>query len=123
MKILVTGATGYVSGRLIPQLLATGHEVRVLVRDPKRVSGRPWTDKVEIVQGDLLNGSNLLEAAFKDIDVAYYLVHSMLAGRGFDESDRDAANNFADAAWKVRHVIYLGGLLPRKHASRHLRSR
>lgn len=53
MRVLVTGATGYIGGRLVPRLLARGHEVRVLVRDPRRVTGRPWADSVDVVTGDL----------------------------------------------------------------------
>ena len=57
MNVLVTGATGYVGGRLIPRLLERGHRVRVLVRDPRRIGGRPWADQVEVVTGDLLDGA------------------------------------------------------------------
>ena len=124
MRILVTGATGYIGGRLIRCLLEAGHTVRVLVRDPRRISGRPWADKVEVAQGDLLTPS-CLPAALQGIEAAYYLIHSMTAGANFEERDRQAARNFAEAAQgRVAHVIYLGGLVPPGgRISDHLRSR
>ncbi len=123
MNILVTGATGYIGGRLIPLLLAAGHQVCVLVRDPDRVAGRSWSKDVEIRRGNLLDLSTLGELA-ADIDIAYYLVHSMGAGKHFEERDRMAARNFRVAASGIPHVIYLGGLQPkRKTPSPHLRSR
>ncbi|MGZ5474472.1 MAG: NAD(P)H-binding protein, partial [Thermoanaerobaculia bacterium] len=123
MRILVTGATGYVGGRLIPRLLAAGHEVRVLVRDASRVAGRPWLPRVEVAVGDLLDRDSLARA-LEGMDQAYYLVHSMLEA-GFEEMDRRAAATFVDAApATLRKVIYLGGLLPRgEQRSMHLRSR
>lgn len=121
VRILVTGATGYVGGRLIPRLLEEGHEVRVLARDPRRIRGRPWVDRVEVVEGDLL-APTTLGPALRGVEVAYYLVHSMRAGPGFEERDRRAAMHFAYAAQDLDKVVYLGGLVP-KVASRHLRSR
>jgi uncharacterized protein YbjT (DUF2867 family) len=123
MKILVTGATGYIGGRLVPLLLEAGHEVRVLVRDPSRVQGRPWSSKVDVFTGDLLKLSSL-EHALDGIDASYYLVHSMLAGSDFEERDREAAKNYTLAGKKVLKTIYLGGLVPKnRKASRHLQSR
>jgi uncharacterized protein YbjT (DUF2867 family) len=123
MRILVTGATGYVGGRLIPHLLAAGHTVRVLVRDASRIAGRSWLPQVEVAVGDLLDRDSL-SRAFGQVDVAYYLVHSMMTA-GFEDLDRRAAETFADATPAlVRKVIYLGGLLPRgEQRSKHLRSR
>jgi len=125
-RILVTGATGYIGGRLIPLLLAKGHPVRVLVRDPRRIKGRSWEHDVEVVTGDLMQPESLA-SAFKDIDVVYYLVHSMASGRDFPEKDREAANNVVQAAGGIRLLVYLGGLYPNdlKGAihSRHLESR
>lgn len=122
MKILVTGATGYIGGRLIPRLLQRGCDVRVLVRDPQRIAGRDWADRVEVVTADLLDDD--LTAACAGIDAAYYLVHSMSATRDFEDADRRAAERFAAAAGDVKHVIYLGGLLPQgDRASKHLASR
>lgn len=123
-RILVTGATGYVGGRLVPRLLGIRHAVRVLVRDPGRVSERPWAGSVEIARADLCSGEGV-EPALEGIESAYYLVHSM-AGRGdFAERDRLAAGRFAEAARAagVRRVVYLGGLLPAGAASKHLASR
>ena len=123
MHILVTGATGYIGGRLIPRLLEAEHSVRVLVRDRKRIIGRPWEGKVEIFEGDLLKPSTL-EAALKDIDVAYYLVHSMISSTDFQSADNQAALNFAKNAKDLKHLIYLGGVLPETgRVSKHLASR
>ena len=123
MKVLVTGATGYIGGRLIPELLQKGIKVRVLVRDASRIEGRSWENKVEICVGDLLNLDSLAPA-LKDIDAAYYLVHSMYGGKNYAERDRLAANNFVQAGRNLKQVIYLGGLLPdTKEVSNHLKSR
>ncbi len=122
MRVLVTGATGYIGGRLVPRLLRRGHRVRVLVRNPIRVRGRPWADHVELVVGDLLKPESL-GGLCDDIDAAYYLVHSMYAGDDFAQQDREAADNFCQAAQALRHVVFLGGLLPRSRISEHLRSR
>lgn len=119
--MLVTGATGFVGGRLVPQLLATGHDVVALVRDADRYDA---PDGVEVVEGDLLEPGSF--AAALDVDVAYYLVHSMHAGGDFAERDRRAARNFTRAASEagVGRVIYLGGLgEERDRLSTHLRSR
>lgn len=117
----MTGATGYVGGRLVSRLLDRGHRVRVLVRDPRRVRDRPWSDRVEVVQGDLLDPASLA-GCVDGIDAAVYLVHSMTAGAGFADRDRRAAENFASAAGGSR-VVYLGGLLPGGAVSDHLASR
>lgn len=123
MKILVTGATGYIGGRIIPELVALGHDVRVLVRDQKRIIGRPWADDVEVAVGDVEDPATL-PAALDGVDVAYYLIHLMDSGRDFVARDRQAALNFATAAQGVQRVIYLGGLLPdSKRISPHLASR
>ena len=78
--ILVTGATGYVGGRLAPKLLETGYRVRCLARDPERLKGRPWQKQVEVVQGDALNKASLVEA-MQGVSVAYYLIHGMQGGK------------------------------------------
>jgi uncharacterized protein YbjT (DUF2867 family) len=123
LNVLVTGATGYIGGRLVPLLLDAGHRVRVLVRDPARVAGRAWATEVEIVRGDLSSDESL-EPAFRGIDAAYYLVHSMYGGRDFARADREAARRFGRAARDLRRVVYLGGLLPKgEGVSEHLRSR
>ncbi len=123
MKILVTGASGYIGGRLVRVLLEKGHQVRVLVRDPDQVRGRRWSDRVEVHVGDLTR-LETLTGLCQGVDVAYYLVHSMVDGADFAHRDRQAAENFAAVAGGLRHVIYLGGLLPRSEkVSRHLGSR
>lgn len=123
MKILVTGATGYIGGRLIPELLAKGHEIRAVVRDPERLEGKRWFRDVEAFQGDL-GDYRSLEKAFDGIDAAYFLVHAMYAGDDFADRERDYAENFAEASSGVRHVVYLGGLLPSgDDVSKHLKSR
>ncbi|MGP0063505.1 MAG: SDR family oxidoreductase [Isosphaeraceae bacterium] len=124
--ILVTGASGYIGGRLVPRLLEKGHRVRCLARDPRKLSGRGWGDGVEVVAGDVLDRDSLWPA-LAGCGAAYYLVHSMAGGeRGFGERDRTAAENFADAAGRagLDRVIYLGGLGKRMdRQSAHLGSR
>jgi uncharacterized protein YbjT (DUF2867 family) len=121
VDVLLTGATGYVGGRLLPALLDAGHAVRCLVRDPAHADlpGDP-----DVVQGDVVSGEGLADA-MRGIDVAYYLVHSMgRGGRGdFAERDRQAARAFGSAARAagVQRVVYLGGL--ESDRSEHLRSR
>lgn len=122
MRVLVTGATGYIGGRLVPRLLERGHRVRVLVRDPRRVAGRRWLEQVETATGDLVTGEGLHEA-LAGMDAAYFLVHSMTSAADFAERDRQAARAFVAAAGGLPHVVYLGGLVPEGRASRHLASR
>lgn len=123
MKVLVTGATGYIGGRLVPRLLDRGHLVRVTVRDPTRIAGKPWAAQVEVVRGDIEDPSTL-GPVVEDIDAAYYLIHLMDSGKGFARRDRQAAHNFVSAASRVKRVIYLGGLLPEADdVSDHLSSR
>lgn len=123
--ILVTGATGYIGGRLVPRLLSEGHRVRCLVRDTSRLEGRSWQSEVEIVAADVLNPESLA-AAMSGVRVAYYLIHSMGAGSDFEQRDLDAARNFSRAARSagVERIIYLGALARAASAlSEHLRSR
>ncbi|GAA4446025.1 SDR family oxidoreductase [Phytohabitans houttuyneae] len=125
MRILVTGATGYVGGRLAPRLAARGHEVRCLTRAPERLADVPWASTVEVVRGDV-GEADTLTAALSGVDVAYYLVHS-LGQTGFEAEERRGAENFAAAARAagVRRIVYLGGPAPDGAASgsAHLRSR
>ncbi len=124
-NILVTGATGYIGGRLIHPLLDAGHHVRVMTRDKAHLRGRTWLADVEMGQGDVLDPDSL-PAILDGVDVAYYLIHSMDDAGEFAERDHRAARNFAQAAARagVRQIIYLGGL---GHApdglSKHLSSR
>ncbi len=123
MKILVTGATGYVGGRLVPELLARGHEVRVLVRDPRRLQGNAWASRVEACAGDLRNPDDASRAV-EGVEAAYFLVHAMYEGKDFAETEKQLAENFARAARALPKVIYVGGLLPSSPvASEHLGSR
>ncbi len=121
MRILVTGITGYVGGALAPRLVAEGHDVRGLARDPRRCAL-----DVECVRGDVVSGVGL-DAAVEGVDVAYYLIHSMEGGElGFAERERRSAANFADAARRagVGRIVYLGGPVPQDAPiSPHLASR
>jgi uncharacterized protein YbjT (DUF2867 family) len=123
---LVTGATGYLGGRLVPALLADGYRVRCLVRDPDKLSGVPWAGQVELVTGDVLDPGSM-RAACAGVDTFYYLVHSLTV-RGFASVDRRAALVTAEAAREagVRRIVYLGGLHPDSgdgELSEHLGSR
>ncbi len=122
-RVLVTGATGYIGGRLIPRLLDAGDAVRCRARDAKRLDGR--FPGANIVEGDALDERSL-RAACDGIDAAYYLVHSMSDSREFEQRDRDAAGLFGRIAREchVRRIVYLGGLgTDDEELSHHLRSR
>ncbi|MFD6099859.1 SDR family oxidoreductase [Nocardiopsis flavescens] len=124
-RALVTGATGYIGGRLVPQLLDAGFEVRCLARDPGKLRDHPWRGDVEAVRGDVVSGEGLA-GALEGVDVAYYLVHSMSGGRDFSDTDARGARNFADAAAGAGagRVVYLGGLAPEgEDLSPHMASR
>jgi uncharacterized protein YbjT (DUF2867 family) len=124
----VTGATGYIGGRLVPELLTAGYRVRCLARDPGRLRDHPWAGRVEVVRGDVTRPETL-PGAFEGVDVAYYLVHAIGSGADFEERDRLAARAFGHAAHEAGtgRIVYLGGLTPSdvpEHAlSPHLRSR
>ena len=121
--ILLTGATGYVGGALLPKLVEAGYRTRCFARNPAKIM--PSGSRIEVVQGDVFDPPSL-DRAMAGIDIAYYLIHSLGEGHRFPERDRAAAVNFADAARKakVRRIIYLGGLgESRQQMSAHLRSR
>ncbi len=123
-SVLITGASGYVGGRLLPLLETAGHEVRCLARRPENLKSRVAAG-TQAVAGDMMDRPSL-DAALEGIDTAYYLVHSMGNDRDFERLDRTAATNFAEAAKQagVRRIIYLGGLGdPAEKLSKHLRSR
>ena len=124
-KVLVLGATGYIGGRLIPLLLSSGHQIRCLVRSPRKLSGNAWNN-VEILAGDVLRPDTFGQA-FESIDILIYLIHSMTGGvQQFERTDRIAAENVAQAARqsRVKRILYLGGLGKRNASqSPHLRSR
>src|SRR5512142_394262 len=123
--ILVTGATGYVGGRLVPRLLDAGYRVRCLVRDPNRLEGRSWLKHVEVVNGDALVPGTLT-AAMKDVSVAYYLIHGKQGGQINANRALEVARNFADAAAEagIERSIYVGELVdPTTNVSPYLRAR
>ncbi|GAA3093912.1 SDR family oxidoreductase [Streptomyces rectiviolaceus] len=128
LRCLVTGATGYLGGRLVPELLDAGHEVRCLARSPEKLRDHPWAGRADVVRGDASDAGSV-GAAMRDIDVAYYLIHALGTGSGFEKTDRTAARTFAEQARAagVRRIVYLGGLtpagIPERKLSPHLRSR
>jgi uncharacterized protein YbjT (DUF2867 family) len=122
---LVTGVTGYVGGRLVPELLATGWRVRAVTRRPETLRDRDWASDVEIVRADV-GDHDSLRAALDGVDVAYYLVHAIGTGHRFEATDRRTARVFAQAAREAgtRRIVYLGGLYPPvEDLSAHLSSR
>src|SRR3990170_7211817 len=121
--ILLTGASGYVGGRLLSALEAAGHRVKCLARRPEFLQSRV-ASTTQVVKGDVLDPESLAEALV-GVDTAYYLVHAMGSGNAFEEEDRRAAGNFAQAARAagVRRIVYLGGLGGGGQLSPHLASR
>jgi uncharacterized protein YbjT (DUF2867 family) len=127
-RCLVTGATGYIGGRLVPELLDAGYTVRCLARNPVKLRDHPWAGTIQVAAGDVTD-EDAVRAAMRDVDVAYYLVHALGTGPGFEELDRRAARTFGEQARAagVRRIVYLGGLtpagVPAERLSPHLRSR
>ncbi|WP_406814484.1 DUF2867 domain-containing protein [Mycobacterium sp. M23085] len=125
VRCLVTGATGYIGGRLVPRLLDQGHHVRALARDPEKLAQVPWRQQAEVARGDLGDADSLI-AAFDGIEVVYYLVHSMGTSKDFAAEEIRAAGNVVTAARRagVRRLVYLSGLHPENSdLSPHLASR
>ncbi len=124
-RILVTGASGYIAGKLIPRLLAAGHSVRSMVRTREKIAYRSWASQVEIVEADVSLPETLV-AALAGIDTAYYLIHNMSSGNGYREIELSGAEAFALTAEEagVKHIIYLGGLAdPEDKIAPHMQSR
>jgi uncharacterized protein YbjT (DUF2867 family) len=122
---LVTGATGYIGGRLVPELLHAGHRVRVLTRSPERLRDHPWGGRVEIARADAGDAEAVAEAC-AGVDVVYYLIHALGSGPSFEATDRHTAQVVARAAKDagVARLVYLGALEPEgEELSPHLRSR
>ena len=126
---LVTGATGYVGGRLVAALLREEHpvRVRVLARHPERLRDFPWADQIEVAQGDAGDPASLAKA-MEGVTVAYYLLHSLQEGNQLEREERRIAENFAQCAKNahIKRIVYLGGLapqIPREKMSPHMRSR
>ena len=122
---VVTGVTGYIGGRLVPELLAAGHRVRVIARDAGKLRDHPWKDRVEVVRADVGDLAAITEA-LTGADVAFYLIHAISAGADFENRDRATAWTFAAAARSagIGRIVYLGGLSPDdEDLSPHLRSR
>lgn len=127
LRCLVTGATGYVGGRLVRELLAKGHSVRVLARTPEKLRDFPWVDQIEVFPGDAAD-PEAVQAAMDGMDVAYYLLHSLQEGSNLEAAEANMARCFADAARgsSLRRIVYLGGLapdIPERNMSPHMRSR
>ncbi len=125
MKVLLTGATGYIGQRLLPTLVGNGHTVVCCVRDKNRFNpSESLVDKIQIIETDLLDPKSLSKIP-KDIDAAYYLVHSMSASSNYEELEKRSARNFTRALkkTKVKQVIYLSGIVNEKSLSKHLSSR
>jgi uncharacterized protein YbjT (DUF2867 family) len=121
----VTGATGYIGGRLVPRLVDRGHAVRALARNPDKLADVTWRDRVEVARGDLADPDSLT-AAFDGTDVVYYLVHSMGSSADFVAAEAESARNVVAATKRagVKRLVYLGGLHPSGvELSPHLRSR
>lgn len=126
MNILLTGATGYIAQRLLPELLADKHRLYCCVRDKARFDLQRFNDpNIQVIEADLLNTASLQNIPV-DIDIAYYLVHSMSTGKGnFESMEEEAASNFVQLMehTKVKQVIYLTGIVNEEQLSKHLRSR
>lgn len=123
-RILVTGASGYIGGRLIPELLLSNPLIRVMVRDKQKISNRPWINQVEVSIANAKDYATT-EAALQGVHTAFYLLHSMTMGSDFENLEAINAKNFAKAAEVagVKQIVYLGGIANDRRVSKHMRSR
>lgn len=121
---LVTGASGYVGGRLVRDLLSDSKKVRVFVRDAKKIQGQSWAQNVEVIEGNATNSADL-DRALAGVHTAYYLLHSINVATDFGDIESAMARGFALASEKahVQQIIYLGGIANDENRSRHLTSR
>ena len=121
---LVTGASGYVGGRLVRDLVREGKKVRVFVRDPNKIHDQPWAGSVEVIKGTATNREDL-DRALAGVHTAYYLLHSINVSHDFETIEAQMAQRFAEAseAAHVKQIIYLGGIANDENRSRHLTSR
>jgi len=121
---LVTGASGYVGGRLVRDLVTEGKKVRLFVRDPKKILDQPWATSVEVVKGTATSREDL-DRALVGVHTAYYLLHSINVATDFEDVEAQMAKGFAEAseAAHVKQIIYLGGIANDENRSRHLTSR
>ena len=123
--VLVTGATGYIGGRLVTHLLEVGYRVRVFARQADRLRDYPWISKVEVVEGDA-NDVAALNTALKSVDIAYYMLHALNLTDDFEKEEKVLAEKFATAASanKLKRIVYLGGIITKgQELSPHLASR
>ncbi len=120
----VTGASGYVGGRLVRALLSDGKKVRVLVRDAKKIKGQSWAGDVEVIEGNASNPQDL-DRALAGVHTAYYLLHSINVATDFGDIESAMAKGFAEAAERasIAQIVYLGGIANDENRSRHLTSR
>lgn len=123
-KVLVSGASGYIGSRLVQRLLLRNKNVRVMIRDKRKIQGQSWKNQVEISIADAKNYA-ATKAALSGIHTAFYLLHSMKMGSDFKALEAANAKNFARAAEStgVRQIIFLGGIANDKHLSKHMQSR
>lgn len=125
MKILLTGSNGYIGTKLLPELINIGYEVVCCVRHKHKLKINPdFRDKIQVIEVDFLDKSSLKEIP-KDINGAYYLMHSMSATREYEELEISTAQNFREAmdTKNIEHVVYLSGIINESNLSRHLASR
>ena len=122
--ILVTGASGYVGGRLVRDLVSDKCDVRILVRDRQKIADQPWASDVDVVEGNATVIADL-DRALSGVHTAFYLLHSINLGKNFDDIESEMARNFAQAAERqgVKQIVYLGGIANDKNRSQHLASR